>query len=200
MLAAVVVAVGIGVTLLISAISSPAPADVEGADDAGTVFSTKPLSVEQPTVGPLGDEESAEVDRAGASVAAVVAATNEILTRGDGSAVGAEEIATGFMLGELQASAQEQAVVGQRQIGDAVITSITPITVNIDADPPSMTLLVCVDVSDIDVLDAAGNSLKASLYNPGHPVPHIYGAQFLDNTWKIATHSFPEDADGTCGE
>lgn len=66
----------------------------------------------------------------------------------------------------LKPFAREQLDLGYRQVGDAVMTSVTASDVNLEATPATMTLTVCVDTSGIDVLDAAGNSLKASLYNP----------------------------------
>lgn len=197
--AAVVLAMGVTAVLLLTTPSGSEVAQ-EAQGEQGNVASTEPLSVEKPESAPISDDEAVEVARAQESATAVVAALDEILTRGDGSAVGADAIAADFVLGELQARAQEQMDNGYHQVGEAVVTSVTATDINLAGEPPTMTLLVCVDVSGIDILDAAGNSQRASLYNPGHPVPHIYGAQFLDETWKLASHSIPDDVTGVCGE
>jgi len=167
----------------------PVPSPTEAAP------STEPLAITSPPIGALTQDELAEIDRATETAMSLVGSTNEIAQRGDGSSVGVDAIATGFALGELQAMAREQFDLGYRQIGDAVVTGVTASAVDLTTAPATMTLTVCVDVSDVDVLDAAGNSLKASLYNPSRPVKHIYGAQFTDGVWKIATHDIPDEQD-----
>lgn len=175
--------------------ATPAPAP--SPDDSATPEppSTEPLPIEAPTPAPLTDSEEVEVERATDTATVVVDALNTIGQQADGSAVGIEQIATGFVEGEMQAFAQEQLDLGYTQVGDAVITSVTASDVDLAASPAVMTLTVCVDTSGVDVLDAAGNSLKASLYNPGRPVTHIYGAVFVDDVWKISTHDIPEAQD-----
>lgn len=173
--------------------TAPTPAPTQTSAEQTQEASDEPLAIAAtPTPGPVSDDETVEVARAESVATALVSVVDEIGQRADGSAVGAEAIATGFVLGEIQAKAREQLDLGYTQVGEAVITSITATDVNLAGEPPTMTLTVCVDVSKIDVLDAAGNSLKASLYNPGHPVAHVYGAEFIDDTWKISSHDIPD--------
>ncbi|WP_045257567.1 hypothetical protein [Microbacterium hydrocarbonoxydans] len=175
-----------------TASSTEQPAD--SGDDSDT--SVSPLtSVPTPAPGPMSTNEESEVQRATASADAVIAALDEISQRGDGSAVGIESIATGWVLGELQSHAREQFDLGYKQVGSAVVTSVTPTAVDLAATPATITLKVCVDVSKVDVLDASGNSMKNSLYNPGRPVAHIYGAVFENDTWKISSHDIPDIQD-----
>ncbi|MFF2488879.1 hypothetical protein ACFVSU_20930 [Microbacterium sp. NPDC058062] len=179
--------------------SAPAPPTSTGAVDTGDAekdqASTEPLKFDAPSPAPISTSEADQVERAEDSAAAVVAATNDIAQRGDGSAVGLDKIATGFVLGELESAAQEQYDLGYHQVGEAKVTQTTASAVDLSVDPPTMTLTVCVDVSGIDVLDETGKSLKASLYNPGRPVKHVYGAVFEDDVWKLATHEIPDDQD-----
>lgn len=193
------VAGGVGVALVVNngatpqAASTYTPVDDGDADDDA---SEEPLTTIPAIVtGPLSDDEKAEVDRATAAADAVVAALDEVAQRGDGSAVGVEAVATGWVLGEVQSHAREQFDLGYKQTGDARVTSVTPTAVDLAASPATIMLKVCVDVSDIDVTDAAGNSLKDSLYNPGRPVAHLYGAVFEDKTWKISSHEIPDVQD-----
>lgn len=192
-------AAGVGIALVTSngsaPITAPTEKPVDDGDD-GKAASEDPLTTVSSIVSaPLSDDEEAEVERASAAADAVVAALDEVGQRGDGSAVGVEAIATGWVLGEVQSHAREQFDLGYTQTGDGVVTSIAPTAVDLSADPATITLKVCVDVSGIDITDAAGNSLKDSLYNPGHPVAHIYGAVFEDNTWKISSHDIPDTQD-----
>lgn len=196
--ALLVAAIGGSVALVMSNSSAPSASPTEDAVDTGDEdgASEDPLdSVDTPMAGPLSADEAAEVDRAGSSVESVITALDEISQRGDGSAVGVEAVATGWVLGELQSRAREQFDLEYQQIGEAVITSLTATAIDLAAEPATVTFKVCVDVSDIDVIDAAGNSLKDALYNPGRPVAHIYGAVFEADTWKISTHDIPDVQD-----
>lgn len=194
-------AIGIGIALIVPILSAPSASETAAPLDAGDTgdeddASDDPLNtVTAPITGPLSSDEQAETSRASAAIDSVVAATDEIAQRGDGSAVGIEAIATGWVLGELQSKAREQYDLGYLQSGEAKVTSITPTAVDLTAEPATITLKVCIDVSDIDVSDAAGNSLKASLYSPPHPVAHLYGAVFDDDAWKISTHDIPDVQD-----
>ncbi|WP_226534196.1 hypothetical protein [Microbacterium paraoxydans] len=175
--------------------ASPTSTPVDDGD-AGKDASEEPLTTIPAIVsGPLSDDEDAEVGRATAAADAVVAALDEVAQRGDGSAVGVEAVATGWVLGEVQSHAREQFDLGYKQTGDAKVTSVTATAVDLSSSPATIMLKVCVDVSDIDVTDAAGNSLKDSLYNPGRPVAHLYGAVFEDKTWKISSHEIPDVQD-----
>lgn len=190
-------AAGVGIALVASSGSAPVASPTEKPVDDGDSdksASEDPLTTVTANVtGPLTDDEDAEVERATTAADAVVAALDEVGKRGDGSAVGVEAVATGWVLGEVQSHAREQLDLGYKQTGDAVVTSVTPTAVDLAA--ATITLKVCVDVSGIDITDAAGNSLKDSLYNPGRPVAHLYGAVFEDNAWKISSHEIPDVQD-----
>ncbi|MDY0907922.1 hypothetical protein [Microbacterium sp. CFBP9034] len=196
----VLVAASIALALVVLLPSAPdpsaqAPVATEAAEPPDDEPSTASLEFDAPAAVPLGPDEDAEVERAEETAVSAVAAINEMAQRADGSTVGLDQIATGFVLGELQSSARDRFDLGYRQIGEARVTQTTASAVDLEGDPPSMTLTVCVDVSDIDVLDQAGNSLKSSLYDPGRPVKHVYGAVFQDDVWKLATHEIPDDQD-----
>lgn len=198
-IAAGVLAVGAIVTSIVvvsSNSASPSPVATQKPADEDKSASAVPLkTVPTPTSGPLSEDQGVEVQRATVAADGVVTALDEVSQRGDGSAVGVESIATGWVLGEVQAHAREQFDLGYTQKGTSKVTSVTPVAVDLAASPATITLKVCVDVSGIDIVDAAGNSLKSSLYNPGRPVAHIYGAVFEDNAWKISSHDIPDTQD-----
>lgn len=170
-----------------------APPVDSGDEEEDPTAPVTPLAVPPAEPQPLGDEaESAEA--ADVAITAVVEATAEIAQRADGDTDGIELIATGFVQGELQALAEEREQLGYKQIGEATITSVTTRAIDLTATPPTVILDVCIDASDIDVVDENGNSLKDRMYNPGGPVLHTYGAQYIDGLWKIATHEIPDSA------
>lgn len=172
--------------------SKPAPAATSTSAPSSP---PRPLAIPTPSPGPIGtkDDSVEAVDKA---VDTLIVATNQVLQRGDGSIDGAEVVASGFVLGELQALAAERQALGYKQVGEAKVTDVTVSAVDLNATPPTMNLTVCVDTSDVDVIDENGKSLKDRMYTPDHPVQHIYGAQFLSGVWKLVTHEIPEK--GTC--
>ena len=128
---------------------------------------------------------------AASAVTSVITATNSLLTTPGSVPKDLARFTGGFVEGELLALAAERESLGYTQVGTTVITSITTAKKNLDGDPPTVVLNVCIDSSGVDVLDASGASLKASLYDPGHPVLNVYGAQYIDGTWKIVSHDLP---------
>lgn len=196
-----IAALGVGIALWVPTLSPPTllqsndPMEEGDSGDDADISEDPLTSATPPDEAPLSTDEQAEILRATSAIDSIVAAADEISQRSDGSAVGLESIATGWVLGELQSRAREQFDLGYQQKGEAVVTSVTPVAVDLAGDPATITLKVCIDVSAIDVFDAAGNSLKDSLYNPGHPVAHIYGAVFEGDVWKISSHDIPDVQD-----
>jgi len=137
------------------------------------------------------DEADAAASAAVSAVTSVVTATNTLLASPGTVPKDLAKYTGGFVEGELRALAAERESLGYTQVGTAVITSITTARTNLDGDPPTIVLNVCIDSSGVDVLDASGASLKASLYDPGHPVLNVYGAQLTGGSWKIISHSLP---------
>jgi hypothetical protein len=152
-----------------------------------------PLEVPTPTPAPLGDEAVA-TEAVVISVETLVDATNEVLQRADGGTEGIESVATGFVEGELQALASERKHMGYTQVGEATVASVNVRSIELAANPPTALLEVCIDSSDLDVLDPNGDSVADQLYRPDHPVMHLYGAVFMDGIWKVSTHEIPDGA------
>ena len=157
---------------------------VQGNDTAGSTATPVPTTT--PT-------NRADVAASAAASAAedVVSATNAMLTKGNGVPPDLTDYTSGFVEGELRALAAERESLGYTQVGKAVITKITTEKAKLTGAHPTVTLNVCIDSSDVDVLDASGKSLKKSLYNPGYPVLNVYGAELISGEWKITTHDIP---------
>lgn len=192
----VVVSGGIGIALG----TTPPPAAPAAAPTASPT-PTESTAPSTPTPAPsdseLAPDEAAAAQEAEQSLVSLVQLGNEVGADPTASLDGIEELASGFVLGEIQALAAERAQLGYTQTGEAKVTSVTVDDVDLGGRPPSLTLDVCVDVSDIDVLDADGTSLSANMYLPDTPVHHRYGAQQLDGRWKLVSHDLP-DAPGAC--
>ncbi|GAB3769985.1 hypothetical protein GCM10027600_25540 [Nocardioides ginsengisegetis] len=86
---------------------------------------------------------------------------------------------------------------GLHQVGDTRVAELTVQTVNLDnSDPaagkvPTVTIDVCWDVTDVDIVDATGKSVVS----PGRPstgwtrytVANYHWAKNPSNGWRIAT-------------
>lgn len=156
--------------------------------------SPSPLAIPAPRQKPLGDTEKA-TEAAEDTIQVLVSANNEILQRADGGTDGLENVATGFVWGELQALATEREQMGLKQVGESIITSTAVRSTDLKASPPTMQIDVCIDSSGVDVVDSVtGKSMKTLLYAPDAPVLNQYGAEFIDGTWKISSHTIPEDS------
>jgi hypothetical protein len=190
---AVAGAVAIGIPLVIAP-ADPPPADPELAEEEEAP-PPPPLELTMPTPAPLGDEAAA-TDAVVTAAETLVSATNEVLQRADGGFEGIESVATGFVEGELQALAIERERMGYRQVGEASVTGVTIRSIDLTASPPVALLEVCIDTSDLDVVDSNGTSVADQLYRPDRPVLHLYGAVFIDGLWRLSTHEIPDGA--TC--
>lgn len=175
----------------VAATSEPAPRSTQS--ETGTAEPT-PTPTPTPTLAP---PEQEAVDEAAESASEVVEVINNVLGSEEKEVpTDLSQFASGFVEGEVLAMATEWEKLGYRQVGEAVITEVTLKSSNLEADPQTVELNVCIDSSGIDVLDQNGNSLKESLYNPGHPVLNVYGAVKVDGVWKLTTHEIPTD--GNC--
>lgn len=137
-----------------------------------------------------------QTDAADAAVRGLIEVGNKVLAAPELNLDSVSAVATGFAEGELQSLATERRQQGYTQVGEAQVTSVSTQSMDLSASPPSITLAVCIDSSDIDVLDANGTSLKGLLYQAPGPVLNIYGAVFIDGAWRISTHEIPVDS--TC--
>ncbi|AZI57354.1 hypothetical protein EH165_03450 [Nakamurella antarctica] len=115
------------------------------------------------------------------------------LVNGTGDTASLSTIATGALLGELQANAAEFANNGWRQEGVPTIASLAISDVALNADPPSMKIQVCLDSSSVRIFDDSDLPLD----NAGTPARslNIYVMKFIDNKWILSEHTFPDNAD-----
>lgn len=196
--AVVLALVALSIGVIVSTVPpSPDAAPVGAAEQAKQEEPTPPpLEAPMPPPAPVGDEAVA-TEAVVVSVNALVDATNEVLQRADGGTEGIESVATGFVAGEVQALALEREQLGYTQVGEATVTSAEVRSLDLAADPPTALLEVCIDTSDLDVLDPNGDSVADQLYRPDHPVMHLYGAVYTDGLWRVSTHEIPDGASCT---
>jgi hypothetical protein len=157
-----------------------------------------PISIPQPTPVPGSLTSAAESAQAAESaVTRLIALNNAVLRAPTTSSAELSSFATGFVRGEVEALVLERGQLGYTQVGSAKITGITVLSTDLSADPPTVTLGVCIDSHGVDVMDAAGHSVAGQLYRPDGGVLNQYGAIYVDQVWKISTHTIPVNSDCT---
>lgn len=151
LIAAVAVAVG-GVALL------------TGGDDTPVAAPTTPPPVASnpapsPAVSTPPTPEDIAAEQATARYLDYLRVTRQVAEGGYTDLAAYDAVAVDPHTGVLLQSAQQNA--GLRSTGDAEVVSLTVQSVELDppGEYPSVRLLACLDVSQVDVLDAAGESV-----------------------------------------
>jgi len=199
---AVIAAIAVGGIGIALGRAAATPASTAAPSATHSTPNPQPSTDAEPSPTPSGRAEETAAEPATAQASAAVSALVDLgatvlkdpaSSVDDLDAIG--EVAAGFVRGEIESLAIERAELGYTQRGQARIVSIDEADADLTAETPSITLDVCIDSSDLEVFDSAGTSLAGSMYQPGHPVMHVYGAQLLDGTWKIVTHDIPDSPD-----
>lgn len=101
------------------------------------------------------------------------------------------EVATGSALADLAIQVEELTAGGLTQVGSPTVVSATVQATEPDADPPTATVLVCLDYSEVDLVNASGESVK----DPAAPTraAAIFGLVREGDAWLVAERSFPDD-------
>ncbi|NCT92596.1 hypothetical protein GXB85_16805 [Cellulomonas sp. APG4] len=102
-----------------------------------------------------------------------------------------EDVATGTALGDLEAGAREMAEEGLVQTGEPEVVSATVTASEPDADPPTLTVLACLDYSGVDVVDTDGTSVvDPTASRRSATILHLVE---VDGRWLVERRTFPDD-------
>lgn len=103
-----------------------------------------------------------------------------------------EQVAGGAYLAAVRAAAAEYTDLGWRQTGTPRVDSLEIVEEDLTGTPPTVVAEVCIDSSEVDVLDEGG-----SLRGAGTPDRslNLLTFELTDGTWRVVTQSFPADPD-----
>lgn len=104
-----------------------------------------------------------------------------------------QEVATGSAAAEVEAIASEFAATGLRQRGEVRIETVSVEEAVLDGEPPSLTLLACLDATRVSLLDADGAVVRPP--SPESRSLHRYDLVHQAERWAIIRHALPDDAD-----
>ena len=101
------------------------------------------------------------------------------------------EVSTGAALDDLQIAVEELQAGGLTQIGEPVLVSAVVTSDELEATPPTATVLVCLDYSKVDLVNSAGESAKDA--TAPQRVSTILRLVKQDDSWLVADRTFPDD-------
>ncbi|WP_153392865.1 hypothetical protein [Ornithinicoccus halotolerans] len=192
-------------------VPDPAPADADAAtttagtdmapttegsaghdDSTVTVTVTAPPS--QPEAATAPPEELAESGPADELVTPAVVAQARALAAPE--ALDTEELADvtdDTMLDQIRAIASDYAMQGWTQVGVPQVVRSEIVDLNEQGDPPTARAEVCLDHSQVDIVDAEGESMRDP--DAQMRVLTIYELEFTDDRWRVVRQTFPDETD-----
>ncbi|MCC2314576.1 hypothetical protein [Cellulomonas xiejunii] len=128
----------------------------------------------------VADSVQAALAAAGVALAAPEAAGDELAT-----------VATGDHLASLRADVEQFAAEGLTQAGQARVEAVEVVEQDVTATPPTVTARLCIDSSEVQVLDENGTNLRGA----GTPPRSLNVIRLVeeDGTWKVAHQAFADD-------
>lgn len=163
-----------------AAVGQTAEATGDGPEGAGSATATEIARNEQ-------------VAAATETLTQFLAASDRALRRSDGTAPEVRPFATQPMIEEVHAQTVEFSMQKFTQTGTVRVIEVD--AVDVTQDGSAMTLRACLGTSAIEIVDSGGDDVLAA-QDPETRSLHIYTLQSDGRTWRVAGHSFPDDA--TC--
>lgn len=169
--------------------SADAPDEV-GSDEATERPTTPPEELPQPAVGDPADA-AASVAGALAAVDGFLTTSQQLLAAPDGSLDAVAVFATGSALGAIRAQADEFLDLDARIEGQSKVVNSSADESALAADPPTVTVSVCLDDSGVVVFTPENPDGVASTNRTLTRYTVVYDGQ----TWKVTQTSYPDDPD-----
>jgi hypothetical protein len=104
----------------------------------------------------------------------------------------ASAVATGAALDEIESRLLEFEVQEWTLRGDTRLEDVTVLESDLDGTPPTATVSVCVDSSDVELLNTDGSAVP-KVEGVSRRAINIYTLAFADDAWRVLDHTFPDD-------
>lgn len=174
--------------------TSPGAGGETDADDESTATATVTGPPRLPRAATTPPDELEESEPADELVTPAVIAQARALA--DPEALDTQELADvtdDTMLDQIRAIASDYAMQGWTQVGAAEVVESEIVDLNDRGNPPSARAEVCLDHSQVDVVDADGESVRDP--DAQMRVLTIYELEFTDERWRAVRQTFPDETD-----
>lgn len=143
------------------------------------------------------DRPDLDVRSAEETLTAFLRTSDELLTTAPSAsnADALRDLATGPVLGGVEAALSEFLATDARQQGRVRVRSLSAGDVDTAQDPPRVSIEACLDSAAIDTVDQFGSSLRAPTAEAPPATLNRYELVHSDGRWLVAGHSFPDDPD-----
>lgn len=125
----------------------------------------------------------------------LLAASDAAYQDPNGELEGLSAIASGAAYSEVQAAVAELSDARWRQAGTVEVADVSVGDVDVTSSPEKVELAVCLDTTDVDIVDRAGASVRGPADVGPTRTLHEYRAEYIDGSWMIVDHGLPDDAD-----
>ncbi|MCU1545966.1 MAG: hypothetical protein JWP30_1066 [Homoserinimonas sp.] len=171
----------------------------EGADlpkEASVASAPKPVKTSAPAPAATSDP-SAPVGALSPEVATTAVQSLLLTLASDPAGVQPDDanltsLATGAILNEIAADTQELAANGWTRTGAPKVDGIRMISNDASAAPATAVVEVCVDSTEVRLLDVAGDVIGDPLASPRSL--NTYSLVNEGNIWRVSARTFPDDA------
>jgi hypothetical protein len=164
---------------------------------ADTTESTAPLENIAPVREPSAQDATFSVTNFLGRVPSIInpSATQDTSAAGDAEIASPDisDIVTGAMAAEVAATAAEFEAMGWTQSGTSDVVDLRVVRAPTPQEPLDAIVEVCLDDSAIQILDESGQNVRPA-DTPDRTL-NIFVLRLVDETWLIASRTFPADAD-----
>lgn len=193
----VVVAAAVAVVVVVAVQSGSAggPAPDAGASSPGVTDSPSdtptPTPSPDPVPSPAPSATGVEKGAPAQDLVAPFVAADSAARQDPSQPLELDQVATGDALADLNIQVAELTQGGLSQVGSPTLVSAQVTASDPGADPPTATVLACLDYSGVDLVNASGQSAK----DPAAPerVATILDLVEKDGTWLVSKRTFPDD-------
>lgn len=196
LLVAVAVVAAVVIAVQIAGNSERTPEDVQATTSLPTPTNSptptpEPTPEPSPVPSPAPTAGSLDVGSDGSALVGPFVAAESISRESPTTPFSLEEVAIGTALEDLAVAAYELAENGFVQVGAPSIYSAEVMESDQAASPPTVTVLLCLDYSEVGLTTPDGESVK----DPNAPsrVPSIVTLQQVDGRWLVSERTFPEE-------